>query len=174
MQRGEVIYWMTDMGWMMGPWLVLGSCLLGTTCVVHEGAPDFPGAERLWQMVENTESACSAFRRRSSGPSRHMAMSFRAAVICLRCGLCVNGRTVESRLLDVAFRHCGSSKATDHQLFRRHRNQWWHHHGDATATTQARFLHSPLPRLAADVVDERGNSVRNQVGELVVRSRGSA
>ena len=37
---------------MMGPWLVLGSCLLGTTCVFYEGAPDYPGADRLWQMVE--------------------------------------------------------------------------------------------------------------------------
>ena len=30
---GQVIYWMTDMGWMMGPWLVFGALLLGGTLV---------------------------------------------------------------------------------------------------------------------------------------------
>ena len=27
---GETLYWMTDMGWMMGPWLVFGALLLGS------------------------------------------------------------------------------------------------------------------------------------------------
>jgi acetyl-CoA synthetase len=39
---GDVIYWMTDMGWMMGPWLVFGSTLLGSTCFIYDGAPDYP------------------------------------------------------------------------------------------------------------------------------------
>ena len=49
---GDVVYWMTDMGWMMGPWLVYGSCLLGATCVVYDGGPDYPAADRLWRLVE--------------------------------------------------------------------------------------------------------------------------
>ena len=31
---GQTIYWMTDMGWMMGPWLVFGSLLLGLPALV--------------------------------------------------------------------------------------------------------------------------------------------
>jgi acetyl-CoA synthetase len=49
---GELIYWMTDMGWMMGPWLVFGSMLLGGTLFLYDGAPDYPGPDRLWDMVE--------------------------------------------------------------------------------------------------------------------------
>ena len=49
---GDVIYWMTDMGWMMGPWLIFGSLVLGATCVVYDGAPDYPGPDRLWRLVE--------------------------------------------------------------------------------------------------------------------------
>jgi acetyl-CoA synthetase len=49
---GEVIYWMTDMGWMMGPWLVFGALVLGATFLVYDGAPDYPGPDRLWSLVE--------------------------------------------------------------------------------------------------------------------------
>ena len=49
---GQVIYWMTDMGWMMGPWLVFGALLLGGTFFIYDGAPDYPGPNRLWAMIE--------------------------------------------------------------------------------------------------------------------------
>lgn len=49
---GHTIYWMTDMGWMMGPWLVFGALILGATFFIYDGAPDYPGPDRLWEMVE--------------------------------------------------------------------------------------------------------------------------
>jgi acetyl-CoA synthetase len=52
MHPGQTLYWMTDMGWMMGPWLVFGSLLLGGTLFIYDGAPDYPEADRLWDMVE--------------------------------------------------------------------------------------------------------------------------
>ena len=39
------------MGWIMGPWMVVGVGALGATVVYLEGAPDWP-ADRLWQAVE--------------------------------------------------------------------------------------------------------------------------
>ena len=48
---GDRICWLTDMGWMMGPWLVFGALLLGATCCLYDGAPDFPDAARLWQFA---------------------------------------------------------------------------------------------------------------------------
>lgn len=41
----------TDMGWIMGPWTVVGAMACGSTVVFMEGAPDFP-ADRLWTLVE--------------------------------------------------------------------------------------------------------------------------
>ncbi|MFU8772637.1 MAG: AMP-binding protein, partial [Anaerolineales bacterium] len=49
---GDRLHWITDMGWMMGPWLVFGCLLLGGTIVAYDGAPDFPRPDRLWDMVE--------------------------------------------------------------------------------------------------------------------------
>jgi acetyl-CoA synthetase len=48
----DVIHWVTDIGWMMGPWLILGSLTLGATCLIYDGAPDHPEPDRLWELVE--------------------------------------------------------------------------------------------------------------------------
>ena len=42
----------TDMGWIMGPWTVVGGMACGSTIVFMEGAPDFP-ADRLWRLVQS-------------------------------------------------------------------------------------------------------------------------
>ena len=42
----------TDMGWIMGPWTVVGADALGATLVFTEGAPD-PPDDRLWRLVED-------------------------------------------------------------------------------------------------------------------------
>ena len=49
---GERIHFATDMGWIMGPWTVVGGGAIGATIVLAEGAPDFPG-DRLWRTVES-------------------------------------------------------------------------------------------------------------------------
>jgi acetyl-CoA synthetase len=45
------IHFATDMGWIMGPWTVVGGGACGATVVYAEGAPDFP-ADRIWKLVE--------------------------------------------------------------------------------------------------------------------------
>jgi len=47
----DVIHFSTDMGWIMGPWTVVGGHAMGSTLVFAEGAPDWP-ADRLWRMIE--------------------------------------------------------------------------------------------------------------------------
>jgi len=50
-RAGDVIHFATDMGWIMGPWTIVGAGALGATIVFAEGAPDWP-ADRLWRIVE--------------------------------------------------------------------------------------------------------------------------
>ena len=45
-------FWLSDIGWMMGPWTILGNHLFGGTIFMYDGAPDFPGPTRLWEMIE--------------------------------------------------------------------------------------------------------------------------
>ncbi|MCW2925288.1 MAG: acyl-CoA synthetase/AMP-acid ligase [Thermoleophilia bacterium] len=48
----DVLHWVTDMGWIMGPWECIGAHANGATLVLMEGAPDFPDPGRLWRLVE--------------------------------------------------------------------------------------------------------------------------
>ncbi|HZT97978.1 MAG TPA: AMP-binding protein, partial [Chloroflexota bacterium] len=50
--QGDRLFWLTDIGWMMGPWAVMGATMLGATVVLFEGTPDFPDPSRLWEIVE--------------------------------------------------------------------------------------------------------------------------
>jgi acetyl-CoA synthetase len=49
---GDRIHFATDMGWIMGPWTVVGGGAAGATIVFAEGAPDWPD-DRLWRLVES-------------------------------------------------------------------------------------------------------------------------
>jgi acetyl-CoA synthetase len=49
---GEVFYWFTDMGWIMGPLSMVGSHANGAAMVMYEGAPDYPEPDRVWASVE--------------------------------------------------------------------------------------------------------------------------
>jgi acetyl-CoA synthetase len=48
----DTLYWVTDMGWIMGPWEVVGAGCIGATLVMYEGAPDWPEPDRVWASVE--------------------------------------------------------------------------------------------------------------------------
>jgi len=52
LQGGDVLYWVSDMGWIMGPWEIVGGLALGGTVFIYEGAPDYPQPDRLWAMIE--------------------------------------------------------------------------------------------------------------------------
>ncbi|HLF00219.1 MAG TPA: AMP-binding protein [Gaiellaceae bacterium] len=51
LKPGDRVLFATDMGWIMGPWTVVGAGALGAAIVFMEGAPDRP-ADRLWRLVE--------------------------------------------------------------------------------------------------------------------------
>jgi acetyl-CoA synthetase len=51
-RRGDVFFWVTDMGWVMGPLSTFGTHALGAALLLYEGAPDTPGPGRLWELVE--------------------------------------------------------------------------------------------------------------------------
>lgn len=50
--KGDRMLWFSDLGWMMGPWLIWGTLLNGAAMCLYDGAPDFPGPDRLWALAE--------------------------------------------------------------------------------------------------------------------------
>jgi len=53
-RAGDRLLFATDMGWIMGPWTVVGGMALGATVVFLEGAPDWP-ADRIWRSVADEQ-----------------------------------------------------------------------------------------------------------------------
>ncbi|MBI2092522.1 MAG: AMP-binding protein [Deltaproteobacteria bacterium] len=51
-KEGDRFFWLTDIGWMMGPWMIIGAAALGATFFMYEGTPNYPTAGRIWEMVE--------------------------------------------------------------------------------------------------------------------------
>jgi acetyl-CoA synthetase len=52
--RDEDLFWCTaDIGWITGhSYVVYGPLSVGATCLVYEGAPNFPAPDRFWDIVE--------------------------------------------------------------------------------------------------------------------------
>jgi acetyl-CoA synthetase len=49
---GDLLFWFADLGWIMGPWEIVGATALGATVFLYDGAPNHPGPDRIWAMVE--------------------------------------------------------------------------------------------------------------------------
>ena len=52
MKEDDHLHWVTDLGWIMGPWELVGGLAAGGTVLLAEGVPDYPGPDRLWSLVE--------------------------------------------------------------------------------------------------------------------------
>lgn len=51
-QPGDKFFWLTDIGWMMGPWEMIGVLFWGGTLIMYDGAPDYQQPDRLWHMID--------------------------------------------------------------------------------------------------------------------------
>jgi acetyl-CoA synthetase len=52
LQPGDMLGWIADMGWMLGPLMIIGGLQCGSGIAMVEGLPDYPAADRLWRIVE--------------------------------------------------------------------------------------------------------------------------
>jgi acetyl-CoA synthetase len=166
----ETLFWITDMGWMMGPWLVFGTLLLGTTMVLYDGAPDYPEPDRIWEVIE-----------------RHQITALGISPTLVRSLVVSGGEPVRKHDLSSLrkFASTGEPWNPDPWL-------WLFNvvgggrlpiinysggteisggivMGNVLTPLKPCSFAGPVPGMAADVVDEQGRSVTGQVGELVVR-----
>ncbi|WP_435360813.1 AMP-binding protein [Haloarchaeobius sp. DFWS5] len=52
LKPADRFFWVSDIGWMMGPWTLIGNHTFGNTMFMYEGAPDHPEPDRFWEMVD--------------------------------------------------------------------------------------------------------------------------
>lgn len=56
-REGDIIAWPTNLGWMMGPWLVYASLLNGASIALYNGSPLGSGFAKFVQVI--LEPLCS-------------------------------------------------------------------------------------------------------------------
>jgi acetyl-CoA synthetase len=167
---GDRMLWFTDIGWMMGPFLILGALGLGAAAVLYDGTPDYPQPDRLWEVcarhkVTHLGIAPTAIRslmtHGDDPPRRHDLSSLR-----------ILGSSGEAWNPD-PYRWFGSAVGRG-KLPIINYSGGTEISGGILGCFPIRPLvpcafHGPVPGMDADIVDERGRSVRGQVGELVMR-----
>ncbi len=166
----ETLFWITDMGWMMGPWLVFGTLLLGATMMLYDGALDYPGPDRIWALVDRhrittlgiSPTLVRALLKHGEEPVRGHELS------TLRkfgsTGEPWNPdswlwlfETVGGGRLPI-INYSGGTEISGGILM-----------GNVLTPLKPCAFAGPLPGMAADVVDEQGRALRGQVGELIIR-----
>ncbi|WP_394741471.1 AMP-binding protein [Natronococcus roseus] len=55
LKPSDRFFWVSDIGWMMGPWTLIGTHTFGGTVFMYEGAPDHPQPDRFWEMIDRHE-----------------------------------------------------------------------------------------------------------------------
>ncbi|PZR90977.1 MAG: AMP-dependent synthetase, partial [Candidatus Nephthysia bennettiae] len=166
----DVIFWVTDIGWMMGPWLIYGSLLHGATMVLYEGTPDTPAADRLWRMAADhrvTVMGVSPTLIRglmgagSELPRRHDLSSLRI--------LGGTGEPWNPEPFMWFFREVGGGRIPVINYSGGTEISGGILCGNVISRLRPCSFAGPLPGMAADVLDEQGRSVRGEVGELAIR-----
>jgi acetyl-CoA synthetase len=166
----ETLFWMTDMGWMMGPWEVFGTLLLGATMMLYDGAPDFPEPDRVWSLVDRhkvtalgvSPTLIRALRRHGDEiVHRHDLSSLRK--------FASTGEPWNPDPWMWLFQNVGRGKLPIINYSGGTEISGGIVMGNVLTPMKPCAFSGPLPGMAADVVDENGKSVRGKVGELVIR-----
>lgn len=170
LQPGDMLGWIADMGWMLGPLMILGGLHCGSGLTMIEGLPDFPTHERLWQIVERNRVTVLGI-----SPSAARGLRARTDATC------------PSQNLSSLRAFASSGEAWDdsswHWLFEtvgQSRLPILNYSGGTetgggilscyTIAPQAPASFSgPLPGMDVDVLDADANAT-SEIGELVVRN----
>jgi len=169
--RDDTLFWFTDLGWMMGPWAISGALLLGARLVLYEGAPDFPGPDRIWSLVDRhkvthlglSPTVIRALMAHGEDPVRaHDRSSLR-----------VLGSTGEPWNPDPwwwYFRVVGDGRCPIVNYSGGTEVSGGIVSGNVIGPIKPASFSGPCIGTAADVVDQTGRSVHGEVGELVIRT----
>ncbi len=168
---GDSVFWYTDIGWMMGPWLIFGTLILGATMVLYEGTPDHPAANRMWRMVEDHKVTVlgvsptlvrSLMTHGEEVPAHHDLTSLRI--------LGGTGEPWNPEPFQWFFKHIGGSRIPVINYTGGTEISGGILCGNVITHLRPCAFAGPLPGIAADVLDSEGKSVRGEVGELAIRN----
>jgi acetyl-CoA synthetase len=169
LQPEDTLFWFTDMGWMMGPWEIMGALTLGAMCLLYEGVPDWPHPGRLWEVVARhhvtilglSPTAVRALMPYGDAPVHQHDLS----------SLRVLGSTGEPWTPDAYlwyFQHVGQGRCPIINYSGGTEVSGGIVGGTVLQPCKPCAFTGPCLGMAAEIFDADGKPVRGKVGELVV------
>jgi acetyl-CoA synthetase len=168
LRPGERLFWLTDIGWIMGPWEIIGTLAAGGTLLMYDGAADYPGPDRLWSFVERhrvnvlgvSPTLIRVLMAHGDGPVRaHDLSSLRV--------LASTGEPWNEVPWRWYFDVVGGGRCPVVNISGGTEVGACFLSPHVVQPMSACSLGGPALGMAVDVFDERGDSVRGEVGELV-------
>lgn len=172
--KEEDVYWCTaDIGWVTGhSYVVYGPLALGATVVMYEGAPDWPDRDRFWQIIEKygvtifytAPTAIRAFMKwGTEWLTKHNLSSLRL--------LGTVGEPINPEAWMWYYKHVGREKCPVVDT-------WWQTETGMILITPLPGITplkpgsatKPFPGIDADVLNEKGESVKIGGGYLAITS----
>jgi acetyl-CoA synthetase len=173
--KDDDVYWCTaDIGWVTGhSYIVYGPLANGATSIMYEGAPNHPGLDRLWQIVEDYEctifyTAPTAIRAFMKWGDEHVTKHDLSSLRLLG----TVGEPINPEAWMWYHELIGGGKCPIVDT-------WWQTETGAimitplpgAVSTKPGSATKPFPGVGADVVDEEGNSVPWGGGGFLVMRR---
>lgn len=161
---GDRFFWLSDIGWMMGPWTIIGNHNFGGTIFMYDGAPDYPTPDRMWRMIERHGITTFGISPTAVRLLMRAPMSYEMPSLRLlgSTGEPWDDASYTWFFENVGKRRCpiinisGGTEIVGCFLFPL-----------PTQPLKSCTLGGPAPGMAAEVVDENGNPVRGRMGYLV-------
>ncbi|MFC7060357.1 AMP-binding protein [Halobacillus seohaensis] len=169
-KKEDTLFWYTDMGWMMGPFLVYGGLLNGASIVMFEGTPDYKEPDRLWEMVDKynvTHLGISPTLIRSlmkqgvEWVEKHDLSSLKL--------IGSTGEPWNPEPWQWLFKNVGKSKVPIFNYSGGTEVSGGIFGNVLVKPIQPVTFNAVLPGMDADIFDDQGNSLQNEVGELVLK-----
>ncbi len=165
-QTADRFFWLSDIGWMMGPWSIIGNHHFGGTLYLYDGAPDYPDANRLWRTLARegittfgVSPTAIRLLMRTSDPSLHDLSALRL--------LGSTGEPWDTASYAWFFERVGGGRCPVINISGGTEIIGCFLLPLPIQPLKACSLGAPAPGMATDVFDEAGHAVRGVTGHLV-------
>ena len=165
------LLWLTDFGWAVGPMISVAVASIGAGLVLAEGGPDYPDPGRMWRLIDEHDATVLGTAPTSiRALMRHGVEEVEKHDLSRLKGIASTGEPWTDEAWHWTFEHIckrripilnwtGGTEIGGGILC-----------GNVLTPLKPCAFAGAIPGMAADVVDEAGNSTApGEVGELVLR-----
>lgn len=169
--ENDVLFWPADIGWITGlVWNIYGLLIMGASAVIYDGALDYPNFDRVWKILSNYQvtifgispTAVRLFKKNNLDPLNYSLEKIK--------NIPTTGEPLDEDSWWWLFEKVGRKKIPIMNL-----SGGTEIGGAMLSVFPGMKLNPstvgiPVPGMDLDVIDDDGNSVKNQNGYLVIKS----